>query len=180
MEKYGFIYIWFDRKHKRYYIGSHWGTEDDGYICSSRMMRQSYNRRPEDFRRRIVSRVYTTRKDLYEEETRWLKMIKPEEVKTRYYNLRRDANHWIASEYDSLIISEKISIRTKEAMSNSSVRAKYIEALKKRDTKSSDPEVREKRRQSMIAAMAKKYPVEGRLTPAQKTAKSRAKKKAMQ
>ena len=23
-EKYGFVYIWHDRKHKRYYIGSHW------------------------------------------------------------------------------------------------------------------------------------------------------------
>ena len=35
MEKYGFVYIWFDRKHKRYYIGCHWGHEDDGYVCSS-------------------------------------------------------------------------------------------------------------------------------------------------
>ena len=29
MEKHGFVYIWFDRKHRRFYIGSHWGTEDD-------------------------------------------------------------------------------------------------------------------------------------------------------
>ena len=33
--KYGFVYIWYDRKHHRYYIGCHWGTIDDGYICSS-------------------------------------------------------------------------------------------------------------------------------------------------
>jgi len=32
MQKYGFVYIWFDRKHKRYYIDSHWGKEDDSYI----------------------------------------------------------------------------------------------------------------------------------------------------
>ena len=44
MEKYGFVYIWYDRKHKRYYIGSHWGSEDDGYICSSTHMNHAFNR----------------------------------------------------------------------------------------------------------------------------------------
>lgn len=33
--KYGFVYLWFDRKHKRYYVGCHWGTTEDGYVCSS-------------------------------------------------------------------------------------------------------------------------------------------------
>ena len=28
MEKTGFIYIWYDRKRKMYYIGCHLGTED--------------------------------------------------------------------------------------------------------------------------------------------------------
>ncbi len=92
MKKYGFIYIWFDKKYKRYYVGRHWGTIDDGYVCSSRMMRQSYNRRKEDFKRRIVSRVYTSNHDLVLEEQRWLDMIKPEEIGLRYYNktLRSD------------------------------------------------------------------------------------------
>ena len=54
MEKYGFVYIWYDRKHRRYYIGSHWGTENDNYICSSHWMIKSYKRRPEDFRRKII------------------------------------------------------------------------------------------------------------------------------
>ena len=40
MEKYGFVYIWYDRKHKRYYIGCRWGTENDGYICSSSWMKK--------------------------------------------------------------------------------------------------------------------------------------------
>lgn len=93
MKKYGFIYIWFDKKYKRYYVGRHWGTIDDGYVCSSRMMRQSYNRRKEDFKRRIVSRVYTSNHDLVLEEQRWLDMIKPEEIGLRYYNktLRSDS-----------------------------------------------------------------------------------------
>ena len=60
MEKYGFIYVWYDKKHKRYYVGSHWGHEDDGYICSSSWMRKAYRRRPSDFRRRIIARVTTS------------------------------------------------------------------------------------------------------------------------
>lgn len=87
MQKYGFVYIWRDRKHNRYYIGSHWGNELDSYICSSTWMRNAYNRRTNDFKRRIISRITTNRKDLLEEEQRWLNMIKPNEKKVRYYNI---------------------------------------------------------------------------------------------
>jgi hypothetical protein len=121
-EKYGFVYIWFDRKYKRYYVGSHWGFEDDGYICSSRMMRQSYNRRPDDFKRRIIKRIYTNRKDLLIEEERWLGMIDPDKTtprnttvesrkNVRYYNIKLGTqNHWWSDEDRTLTIGEKISI----------------------------------------------------------------------
>ena len=54
MEKYGFVYIWFDKKHRRYYVGCHWGNEYDGYVCSSSWMNQAYRIRPQDFKRRII------------------------------------------------------------------------------------------------------------------------------
>lgn len=85
MEKYGFIYLWYDRKNKKYYVGRHWGTEDDGYICSSKTMREAHRRRPGDFKRRIVNRVYD-RELLVLEEQRWLNMIDKEKLKTKYYN----------------------------------------------------------------------------------------------
>lgn len=85
-EKYGFVYIWRDRKHKRYYIGCHWGTEHDGYICSSRWMRKAFRRRPDDFKRRIIARIYSSRKELIEEEFRWLSLISMDELGKRYYN----------------------------------------------------------------------------------------------
>jgi hypothetical protein len=95
MEKYGFVYIWFDRLRKMYYVGCHWGNSNDKYICSSTWMRNTYNRRKHDFKRRIVSIVRTNRKDLYKEEARWLNMIKDEELKIRYYNLKKwEAGHW--------------------------------------------------------------------------------------
>ena len=81
MEKHGFVYIWFDRKRHRFYIGSHWGYENDRYICSSNWMRHRYQRRTNDFKRRILARIYTNRIDLLVEEQRWLNMIKPNELK---------------------------------------------------------------------------------------------------
>jgi len=87
MKKYGFIYIWYDSFKKMYYIGRHWGTEDDGYICSSNRMRDAYRRRPNDFKRRILSKVYTNNNDLIIEEQKYLNMIKLEEIKIKYYNI---------------------------------------------------------------------------------------------
>ena len=115
-EKYGFVYIWMDRKHKRFYVGCHWGYPNDGYICSSRWMRKSYKRRPEDFKRRIISKVYTNRTDLLEEEFKWLSMIKPEELGSKYYNIRQHHyGHWINNpDYRSTI--EKIKASQREAL----------------------------------------------------------------
>jgi hypothetical protein len=85
MEKYGFIYLWYDKKYKKFYVGRHWGSEDDGYICSSKVMREAYRRRPDDFKRRIINKINS--KDLLViEEQRWLDMIKKNEVGVRYYN----------------------------------------------------------------------------------------------
>ena len=78
--EYGIVYLWYDRKHKRYYVGSHWGTENDGYVCSSTWMKKAYKRRPEDFKKKIIKRVYTTRKELLDEEYKWLSLIKEEEL----------------------------------------------------------------------------------------------------
>ena len=84
-EKYGFIYIWRDKKYSKYYVGRHWGTVDDGYICSSPNMRNNLNNRPSDFKRKILSKVFT-KEELVNEEQRWLNMIKPSECLTKYYN----------------------------------------------------------------------------------------------
>jgi hypothetical protein len=100
MEKYGFVYIWYDRKHKRYYVGCHWGTTDDGYICSSTWMKKAYKNRPKDFRRRVLKSNIQVRADMYLEEQRYLDMIKkneikPENPKPRYYNINLNVgNLW--------------------------------------------------------------------------------------
>ena len=110
MSESGLVYLWFDRKHKRFYIGSHWGSVDDGYVSSSRWMRKAYRRRPADFKRRILVTITTTRHDLLVEEARWLRMIKPSEIKVRYYNVKTKGDHlWFANPDDLLTVGQKIS-----------------------------------------------------------------------
>lgn len=134
-EKYGFVYLWFDRKHKRYYVGCHWGTIDDGYLCSSNWMRDAYKRRPEDFKRRILKTNIQHRPDMYLEEQRYFDMIKPEELRIRYYNLCLSVkNNWHKYPEHVKTIGQKISSSKtgkKVNFSDPIARGKAISAGKK-------------------------------------------------
>jgi hypothetical protein len=135
-EKSGFVYIWYDRKHKRYYVGCHWGFENDGYICSSNWMRDAYNKRKSDFKRRIIKRNLKSTKIMYEKEQRYLDMIKPEEKKIRYYNLRLFSNTpWHTDAEKVKSIGEKISIAKKGKSTGpcSPEKAKNISEAKKKN-----------------------------------------------
>jgi len=112
-EKHGFVYIWFDVKTKKYYVGCHWGDETDGYICSSKWMRDAYRRRPQDFRRRVI-KTNLSRDQMYLEEQRYFDMIKPEEIKVRYYNLSLSSKDlWHKHPLKNKSIGEKISHKKK-------------------------------------------------------------------
>lgn len=50
-----FVYCWTDKKTNKLYVGSHKGSIDDGYVCSSKYMMEEYKKRPEDFSRQIVA-----------------------------------------------------------------------------------------------------------------------------
>ena len=107
-EKYGFVYVWRDRKNKMFYVGCHWGLESDKYVCSSERMRSAYRRRPDDFKRRVVAGVFVSRLELLTEEHKWLSQIKDEELGKKFYNLNKHHfGHWTASP-DSRKISQKI------------------------------------------------------------------------
>lgn len=124
----GFIYVWYDRKHKRFYIGSHWGESDDGYICSSQWMRRAYQRRPTDFKRRIVSTVSTNQKDLLIEEQRWLDMIPNDQLGKRYYNLKKHAGFywWASDENQQKPIRQRMSEASKRLWENPEFRERNL------------------------------------------------------
>ncbi len=100
---FGFIYIWRDRKRKMYYVGSHKGAIDDGYVCSSKTMKQAYSRRPGDFKRRILEYVELNNDTaLYSRELKWLSLVKAEELQKRYYNKSKNTcgheHRWTSEE----------------------------------------------------------------------------------
>jgi hypothetical protein len=160
----GFVYLWYDRKNKRFYLGSHWGKEDDGYICSSNWMYNTYKRHPEHFKRRIIARITSSRRDLMFEELRWLYMISESEIKTKYYNLNvRGTGHWSLDEDQRKTVSQKMrqSIIDKFAQDPSYKEKIRQAAIKQKEdpiyrqkqldgirAKVQDPDYREKRRQS--------------------------------
>ena len=53
----GFIYIWRDKTRNMYYVGSHDGKIDDGYISYSLWLTAEVRYRPADFKRRILKYV---------------------------------------------------------------------------------------------------------------------------
>jgi hypothetical protein len=50
-----FVYCWTDRETGMVYFGSHKGSLDDGYICSSAPMLENYAARPETFSRDVIA-----------------------------------------------------------------------------------------------------------------------------
>jgi len=138
MEKYGFIYIWYDKKRKMFYIGSHWGREDDGYICSSKWMRDAYRYRKQDFRRRTLKRDIN-REDLLKEEYYYFQMIKDEELGKRYYNLNRHHfGHWQISEHSRKSVRKKLSEASKKLHQDSVYKQKFLEGRKKLPSRSKE------------------------------------------
>lgn len=89
----GFIYLWYDTKRRKFYLGSHKGSVDDGYLGSNQRFKSAYKSRPSTFKRRILEHHEDiTRDNLLEREQVWLNMICENELHgVRYYNEKRVA-----------------------------------------------------------------------------------------
>jgi hypothetical protein len=162
-EKKGFVYLWYDRKHKRFYLGCHVGKEDDGYICSSKWMRDAYRYRKHDFKRRILKRDIP-RSELLAEEHKWLDQIKDDELGKKYYNLsKRHFGHWANNERVSLTVKQKLSIAAKNQERVAG--HKHSEESKQKMRK---PKSEEAKRNMSLAKKGKPSPMKGttdRFTP---------------
>ena len=68
-----FVYCWTDKLTNKLYVGVHKGFYTDGYICSSKIMKLEYNKRPQDFSREIIaSGIY---KEMFNFEIKILQSI---------------------------------------------------------------------------------------------------------
>lgn len=80
-----FIYLWRDRSRNMYYVGSHVGKPDDGYVSSSKWLNGEIQYRPQDFRRRVLK--FVRPEMLRREEHAILKKIKRADLGRKYYNM---------------------------------------------------------------------------------------------
>ena len=80
-----FLYLWFDSKNKKFYLGYHRGTPCDGYTHSSSVMESFTEKtKPKYMKRRILA--LGDPEDMYELETVLLKKIKSKKP-NKYYNI---------------------------------------------------------------------------------------------
>jgi|SRR6185369_133386 len=108
MQYAGFVYLWWDRKRSMFYIGSHMGSKDDGYICSNTRMLSAYRKRPSDFKRFILHWELSSDPDvLYAEEERWLSFVTP----GLFYNIKKVAKGWPKGKKRPLSTRRKMSNR---------------------------------------------------------------------
>lgn len=96
-KSYGFVYCWTDRISGKKYIGSHYGSEDDGYVASSKPFMEDYRVRPQDFSREILDRIYEPNVlKLREMEGIRLKAVPDLSINPMYYNLTSKTSGWEA------------------------------------------------------------------------------------
>lgn len=87
-----FLYIWIDKKTNKKYIGIHKGDINDGYVCSSKIVLEEYNKRPTDFYREILN--FGTLQEMINAETFLLKQVNAS-CNSEYYNMHNgDGNFY--------------------------------------------------------------------------------------
>ena len=90
-----FVYCWTDTANQKLYVGSHKGKIDDGYICSSKIMKEEYIKRPNDFVRQIVA--IGNYKDIRNLEFRILDSVKASKNDS-FYNQHNGASNFNLTE----------------------------------------------------------------------------------
>ena len=79
-----FVYCWTDKITNKLYVGSHKGTTNDGYICSSKLMLDEYKKRPGDFSRQIIAEG--SLKDIRKLESKILQAVNAR-LNEQFYNI---------------------------------------------------------------------------------------------
>jgi hypothetical protein len=93
MKKQGFVYMWVNKDSGKKYIGSHYGSLDDGYISSSNYFNEFYEKDPNLFSRKILHKGLS-RKDAILTEQQILCDVDAAN-NTEFYNLHNySGNGW--------------------------------------------------------------------------------------
>jgi hypothetical protein len=91
-----FVYKWTDNKTGKMYIGSHKGSKEDGYICSSKLMMEQYKDRPKDFSREVIAEGNF--EDIRLLEVELLNAVDAR-ANTCYYNQHNGTGNWYIKQH---------------------------------------------------------------------------------
>lgn len=144
-----FVYCWTDHKTNKLYVGSHKGTTDDGYICSSKYMLEEYNKRPNDFTRQIVAQGKL--EDIRSLESTILKSV----------NARLNEDFYNQHNSDGKFYLKAHTEETKIKIGNAH-RGKKCPYNYERNAKGHSPEIREKISQNHHDVKGKNNPMFGK------------------
>lgn len=138
----GFVYKWTHKPSLKWYVGFHKGEPNDGYICSSRKVKQMINTNPTDWERTIID--YGTLEEIYELETIILQTFNARKD-PRSYNGHNNTNGVIPGWNKGIPMKEesKVKIIVKKT-------GRPGGKLGKKYPGCHSPEAREKKRQLML------------------------------
>ena len=117
-----FVYIWMDKVRKMFYVGSHSGSIDDGYVSSSRWLNYEIRYRPTDFKRRII-KIFATRSEAQQYEMFLLSLVTYSQFGVKYYNLKtgkpRGSVAWNKGK-TGMYTDDRLSSQSQKMMGNKS------------------------------------------------------------
>ena len=130
-EYYGYVYIWYDTKYKKYIIGSHHGTVDDRYKTSTGgiHVRNIFKHRPGTMRFKVLEYNYkeNTYKFTQQLEQKWLDKRPNIKTNKKYYNMTNQAG----GGFDSIIQLERIKNKTHHFLGGVIQRKSNLERVKR-------------------------------------------------
>ena len=128
-----FVYCWTDTLTGKLYIGKHKGSENDGYVSSSKYLMEEYRKRPEDFTRTIIASGCDA--DMISLERAILKSTNAAS-NTSFYNMHNNnGSGTYATQWHTEETKKKLSLSAKKRWSDKSdkeARKRQSELGKKR------------------------------------------------
>lgn len=108
-----FVYQWTNLTTNRKYIGYHKGSEDDGYVSSSKYFNEDYNTNPSNFKREILA--WGSTQDMIALETKLLKEVDAARNPDYYNRFNGDGRFYITEHSEETRQKQSAAAKKRDA-----------------------------------------------------------------